>query len=81
MPAVQETIERVRRIDVDQYKYGFVTDKPSTGTSTRSVAPACHQPFGPRSASMPAWTLVTSELADCAYRDPDFDARVTETGA
>src|SRR5207244_5281787 len=24
--AVQETIERVRRIDVDQYKYGFVTD-------------------------------------------------------
>src|SRR6201999_1783393 len=26
MPAVQETIERVRRIDVDQYKYGFVTD-------------------------------------------------------
>jgi Fe-S cluster assembly protein SufB len=26
MPAVQETIARVRRIDVDQYKYGFVTD-------------------------------------------------------
>jgi Fe-S cluster assembly protein SufB len=26
MPAVQDTIERVRRIDVDQYKYGFVTD-------------------------------------------------------
>ena len=26
MPAVQETIERVRYIDVDQYKYGFVTD-------------------------------------------------------
>src|SRR6187200_2546593 len=26
MPAVQETIERVRRIDVAQYKYGFVTD-------------------------------------------------------
>jgi Fe-S cluster assembly protein SufB len=26
MPAVQETIERVRRFDVDQYKYGFVTD-------------------------------------------------------
>ena len=26
MPAVQETVERVRRIDVDQYKYGFVTD-------------------------------------------------------
>ena len=26
MPAVQETIDQVRRIDVDQYKYGFVTD-------------------------------------------------------
>src|SRR5213595_1765315 len=26
MPAVQETVEKVRRIDVDQYKYGFVTD-------------------------------------------------------
>jgi Fe-S cluster assembly protein SufB len=29
MPAVQETIERVNRIDVDQYKYGFVTDVES----------------------------------------------------
>src|SRR6202162_2631246 len=26
MPAVQENIERVRHIDIDQYKYGFVTD-------------------------------------------------------
>ena len=26
MPAVQETVEQVRSIDVDQYKYGFVTD-------------------------------------------------------
>src|SRR3954464_1246867 len=26
MPAVQETIERVRSIDVDLYKYGFATD-------------------------------------------------------
>jgi Fe-S cluster assembly protein SufB len=26
MPAVQETVERVKTIDVDQYKYGFVTD-------------------------------------------------------
>ena len=26
MPAVQETVERVRRINVDQYKHGFVTD-------------------------------------------------------
>jgi Fe-S cluster assembly protein SufB len=26
MPAVQETIDRVKLIDVDQYKYGFTTD-------------------------------------------------------
>ena len=26
MPAVQETIDKVRKIDVDQYKYGFETD-------------------------------------------------------
>ncbi|MGB3022558.1 MAG: Fe-S cluster assembly protein SufB [Methyloceanibacter sp.] len=26
MPAVQETVARVREIDVDKYKYGFVTD-------------------------------------------------------
>jgi Fe-S cluster assembly protein SufB len=26
MPAVQETVERVRGIDVDQYKYGFETE-------------------------------------------------------
>src|SRR3974377_1717092 len=25
MPAVQETVDRVRLIDVDQYKYGFET--------------------------------------------------------
>src|SRR5947209_8995273 len=25
MPAVQETVDRVRQIDVDQYKYGFET--------------------------------------------------------
>ena len=26
MAAVQETVDRVRQIDVDQYRYGFVTD-------------------------------------------------------
>ena len=26
MPAVQETIDQVKQIDVDQYKYGFVTN-------------------------------------------------------
>ena len=25
MPAVEETVERVRRVDVDQYQYGFET--------------------------------------------------------
>jgi len=29
MPAVQETVEQVRRIDVDQYKYGFETQVES----------------------------------------------------
>src|SRR6266851_4155559 len=37
MPAVQETVEQVRRIDVDQYKYGFETliesDKAPKGLS------------------------------------------------
>ncbi len=41
MPAVQETVEQVRRIDVDQYKYGFVTDieseKPPKGLSEDTV--------------------------------------------
>ena len=26
MPAVQETIDQVKSIDVDKYKYGFSTD-------------------------------------------------------
>ena len=41
MPAVQETVEQVRRIDVDQYKYGFVTDieseKAPKGLSEETV--------------------------------------------
>src|SRR6202162_2059830 len=41
MPAVQETVEQVRRIDVDQYKYGFVTDieseKAAKGLSENTV--------------------------------------------
>src|SRR5919198_3447724 len=41
MPAVQETVERVRRIDVDQYKYGFETliesDKAPKGLSEDTV--------------------------------------------
>src|SRR5947209_7022998 len=41
MPAVQETVEQVRRIDVDQYKYGFETaiesDKAPIGLSEDTV--------------------------------------------
>ncbi|WP_150524535.1 Fe-S cluster assembly protein SufB [Roseibium sediminis] len=41
MPAVQETIDQVKAIDVDQYKYGFVTDieseKGAKGLSEETV--------------------------------------------
>src|ERR1700726_1727201 len=41
MPAVQETVDQVRRIDVDQYKYGFETviesEKPPKGLSEDPV--------------------------------------------
>lgn len=41
MPAVQETVERVRRVDVDQYKYGFETiiesEKAPRGLSEDTV--------------------------------------------
>jgi Fe-S cluster assembly protein SufB len=55
MPAVQETIERVRRIDVDQYKYGFVTDveseKAPKGLSEDTVR------FISNKKNEPAWML------------------------
>ena len=41
MPAVQETVDQVRRIDVDQYKYGFETviesEKSPKGLSEDTV--------------------------------------------
>src|SRR5271163_4386513 len=41
MPAVQETVDQVRRVDVDQYKYGFETliesDKAPKGLSEDTV--------------------------------------------
>ncbi|HMF24357.1 MAG TPA: Fe-S cluster assembly protein SufB [Pseudolabrys sp.] len=41
MPAVQETVEQVRRIDVDQYKYGFETliesEKAPKGLSEETI--------------------------------------------
>jgi Fe-S cluster assembly protein SufB len=55
MPALQETIERVRRIDVDQYKYGFITDiesdKAPKGLSEDTVR------FISAKKDDPAWML------------------------
>jgi Fe-S cluster assembly protein SufB len=55
MPAVQETVEQVRRIDVDQYKYGFVTDieseKAPKGLSEDTVR------FISAKKSEPEWML------------------------
>src|SRR5476651_44896 len=55
MPAVQETVEQVRRIDVDQYKYGFVTDieseKAPIGLSEDTVR------FISAKKNEPAWML------------------------
>src|SRR5579871_275783 len=55
MPAVQETVDTVRRIDVDQYKYGFVTDiesdKAPKGLSEDTVR------FISAKKNEPAWML------------------------
>src|SRR5215208_3521604 len=51
MPAVQETVDQVRRIDVDQYKYGFETliesEKAPKGLSedtVRFISAKKHEP-------------------------------------
>src|SRR6266567_6460603 len=55
MPAVQETVDQVRLIDVDQYKYGFVTDiesdKAPKGLSEDTVQ------FISAKKSEPEWML------------------------
>jgi len=55
MPAVQETVDTVRRIDVDQYKYGFVTDiesdKAPKGLSEETIR------FISAKKNEPAWML------------------------
>src|SRR5213075_577627 len=55
MPAVQETVDQVRRIDVDQYKYGFETliesDKAPKGLSEDIVR------FISDKKNEPAWML------------------------
>jgi len=55
MPAVQETVDRVRRIDVDQYRYGFETliesDKAPKGLSEDTVR------FISAKKNEPSWML------------------------
>src|SRR5246127_4857409 len=55
MPAVQETVDRVRRIDVDQYRYGFETliesDKAPKGLSEATVR------FISAKKNEPSWML------------------------
>jgi Fe-S cluster assembly protein SufB len=55
MPAVQQTIEQVKRIDVDQYKYGFETKiesvKAPKGLNERTVR------FISEKKGEPAWML------------------------
>ncbi|MGY3615007.1 Fe-S cluster assembly protein SufB [Bradyrhizobium sp. USDA 10063] len=55
MPAVQETVDRVRRIDVDQYRYGFETliesEKAPKGLSEDIVR------FISEKKNEPAWML------------------------
>jgi Fe-S cluster assembly protein SufB len=55
MPAVQQTIDQVRRIDVDQYKYGFETDiesvKAPKGLDESTVA------FISKKKNEPGWML------------------------
>src|SRR5205809_5007176 len=59
MPAVQETVDQVRRIDVDQYKYGFITDiesdKAPKGLSEDTVR--CISAKKSEPAWMLAWRL------------------------
>jgi Fe-S cluster assembly protein SufB len=55
MPAVQETVDRVKRIDVDQYRYGFETiiesEKAPKGLSEDTVR------FISAKKNEPAWML------------------------
>jgi Fe-S cluster assembly protein SufB len=55
MPAVQETVDRVRRIDVDQYRYGFETliesEKAPKGLSEETIR------FISGKKNEPAWML------------------------
>src|SRR6202167_4236052 len=76
MPAVQETVDQVRRIDVDQYKYGFETliesDKAPKGLSEDTVR------FISAKKSEPEWMLawrLDAYRRWLTMREPDW-ARV-----
>ncbi len=76
MPAVQETVDRVRLIDVDQYKYGFETlielDKAPKGLSEDTVR------FISAKKNEPAWMLewrLEAYRRWLTMREPDW-ARV-----
>src|ERR1700687_5212491 len=63
MAAVQETVDRVRRIDVDQYRYGFETviesDKAPRGLSEDTVR------FISAKKNEPAWMLEWRPETEC----------------
>src|ERR1700735_109144 len=76
MAAVQETVDRVRRIDVDQYRYGFETliesDKAPKGLSEDTVR------FISNKKNEPAWMLawrLDAYRRWLTMREPDW-ARV-----
>src|SRR5713226_7724650 len=77
MPAVQETVDRVRRIDVDQYRYGFETviesEKAPKGLSEDTVR------FISAKKNEPAWMLewrLEAYRRWLTMREPDW-ARVS----
>src|ERR1700704_4703712 len=77
MAAVQETVDRVRQIDVDQYRYGFETliesDKAPKGLSEDTVR------FISEKKNEPAWMLewrVGGARPRLTMREPDW-ARVS----
>jgi Fe-S cluster assembly protein SufB len=76
MPAVQDTIDRVKLIDVDQYKYGFETEiemeKPAIGLSEDTVR------YISARKNEPAWLLewrLDAYRRWLTMREPDW-ARV-----